>query len=141
MPKKQAVKKNSASDMIHFRPGQELGTLIGQLAEQSSISRGEAAKRLTSLAIHGLDLGFYGGVDDLASYLYGVGTSFDEAAHAVYVAICEAVGASGEAVVDLPRERKVEILQELLHRYQVVREFEEETQTKRIQITLHRTPD
>ena len=48
--KKAQRKKPEPSDMIHFRPGSELGGLIGKLAEQLDLSRGEVAKRMTSLA-------------------------------------------------------------------------------------------
>ena len=87
MAKKKSVKKKTAdSEMIHFRPGKELGSLIGQFSEQEGISRGEAAKRLTGLAIRCLDVGFYGLVEELSAYLFHSG-NFDSACDQVYVAV------------------------------------------------------
>ena len=64
-------KKSGAppEEMVHFRPGSELGQAINDCCASWKTSRGEAAKRLVSLAIHGLDLDFYGVVVDLMDYL------------------------------------------------------------------------
>ena len=58
MSKKKPPSTNS-TDAIQFRPGERLGKVIDEIANSERISRGEVAKRLTSLAAHGLWLEFY----------------------------------------------------------------------------------
>ena len=142
MPKKKTTRKKAGNEleMIHFRPGAELGSMIGQLSDELAISRGETAKRLTALAIRGLDVGFYGAAAELTDHLYA-SASFDEACHHLHVAVQEVAEQSGQEIVDVPREKKLEAVEVLLDRYRMMRSFEEEVQQKRVSIKLYRTCD
>jgi hypothetical protein len=139
MAKKKSTRKKTTDDleMIHFRPGAELGSLIGQWAKKSNLSRGEVAKRLTSLAIRRLDVGFYDDAERLSGHLYGNG-SFDEACHHLHVAVQIAADRSGKEVEDVDRESKANAINEVLNQYQALRDFEDEAQNTRVSIKLHR---
>lgn len=140
MAKKKSTRKKTTDDleMIHFRPGAELGSLIGQWAKKSNLSRGEVAKRLTSLAIRGLDVGFYDDAERLSGHLYGNG-SFDEACHHLHVAVQIAADRSGKDVEEVSRSAKADAIKDVLNLHQSLREFEEEAQNTRVSIKLHRT--
>lgn len=140
MAKKKAAKKPADADMIHFRPGKELGALINQFAEQVDVSRGEVAKRLTGLAIRGLDVGFYGVIQELASFLYHSG-NFDSACDQVHVTIESVAAKEKTDVVDLSRESKLQAIEQLLEHYRSIRESEESTQNQRISIKVYRTSE
>ena len=141
MAKKKSVKKKTAdSEMIHFRPGKELGALIGQFSEQEGISRGEAAKRLTGLAIRCLDVGFYGLVEELSAFLFHSG-NFDSACDQVYVAVEAIASKENVDVLELKREEKLRAVEELLEHYRIIRGSEESMEKKRISIKVYRTSD
>lgn len=141
MAKKKSVKKKTAdSEMIHFRPGKELGSLIGQFSEQEGISRGEAAKRLTGLAIRCLDVGFYGLVEELSAFLFHSG-NFDSACDQVYVAVEAIASKENVDVLELKREEKLRAVEELLEHYRIIRGSEESMEKKRISIKVYRTSD
>lgn len=143
MKKKSSVTPQDTGadrEMIHFRPGPELGRLVSQLADQFMLSRGEACKRMTSLAIRGFDLEFYAIADDLTPLLYGSG-SFDEACHHLQVAVLESVGLSNEKVPELttiPREQKLDAARNYLAQRRMLSGIEEEVKEQRIQIRLTR---
>ena len=75
-------------EAVHFRPGEKLGQVLSYLAEQLGVSRGECAKRMVSLAIHGFDLDFYPIVDALTSCPLAH-SNFDECCHRLLVYICK----------------------------------------------------
>ena len=103
--KTKASKKSEPTDMIHFRPGPELGSLVGQLADELTLSRGEISKRMTALAIRGLDLSCYGLVDELAMYFDAGMATFDQSAQFAYVTVYELAEESNCEVYELPREQ------------------------------------
>ena len=140
MAKKKRAKKKAVDPMetIHFRPGPELGALIGQLADKLTISRGEAAKRLVSLAIRGLDIGFYEFANEYTEYLYGSG-GFDEACHHLHVAVQDDADDPHQEVIDIERDKKLNAVRIHLERYRALKSFEEEAQKKRVSIKIHRT--
>jgi hypothetical protein len=96
------------------------------------------AKRLTSLAIRGLDAGFYDDAERLSGHLYGNG-SFDEACHHLHVAVQIAADRSDKDVEEVSRAAKADAIKEVLNLHQALRDFEDEAQNTRVSIKLHRT--
>jgi len=136
--KKAAKKSDPDLEMIHFRPGAELGKLIGEFALEADVSRGEAAKRLTALAIRGFDVEFYDAALRLLQYLYGT-PSFDEACDHLHVAVVQEAATANVDVADLPREQKLRAADELVAHYRLMRGFEDEVKEKRVSIKLYRS--
>ena len=134
--KKSAATEKNALQMIHFRPGPELGALIDQFALQASISRGESAKRMASLAFRGFDIEVYGEIEELSTYLYGNST-FDEASQMAYVHLATTVGEP----TTLSRESRQIALNELIAHYRSTRQLEEKVSEKRVRIKILRTRD
>ena len=137
--KRTNEKSSGAADMIHFRPGIELGHLIGQLSDQHMVSRGEACKRMVALAIRGFDIGFYGDAVELADFLYSPG-NFDESVHHMFVAVQEVLE-RGQEIMDVPREVKQMAVRQLIDRHSMMRSHEESAQKQRIRIKIQRTND
>lgn len=137
MGKKKSTrgKRNPDTDMVHFRPGAELGALIGRFAKEFSISRGEVAKRFTALTIRGFDLGFYPLAEELMLYLYG-GSTFDEACHQLHVAVVQDFGKASD-VFEIPREEKLSTVETVVEQYRSMRELEDETEHKKTKIQVY----
>lgn len=135
--KKKSSKSNSHVEMIHFRPGRELGELISELAKESQISRGEAAKRMTGLAIRGLDSEIYQYAEELTQYLYGA-ASFDEACHHIAVAIHKSAADAGIEPQDMHREDQLHHVRELLEHHRIISGVTEKAKEQRISIKLIR---
>jgi hypothetical protein len=116
MATKKPPKAVPLAEAIHFRPGEELGRLIADTADQLALSRGECAKRLVGLAIRNMDLTYYGLADRLGACMYG-GTTFDECCHHLHVAIATEAAEQGElSAEDKYRVAKLLVDQhELLH--------------------------
>jgi hypothetical protein len=128
MAKKRPAKQ--PNEAIQFRPGAKLGELIDEFAGIWRTSRGETAKRLTALAAHKLDLEFAPSVQDLAGYLYG-GEDFVDACHMVYVWLQDA-----ESV---PVTQKLQLVQEKIEQYRMMRGIQAEVAEKRVFVKLFRT--
>lgn len=139
MPKKSSKQLNHR-EMVHFRPGEELGRLLSEMSAQSGISRGEAAKRCVSLAIRGLDLDLYAYAESLIELLYG-NASFDEAVHHLHVAIHERAVETGQDVSSLNKDERIEAVKALIDSYRFMRGHEEKVEHQRISIRLVNTPE
>lgn len=116
MATRKPPKKVPLGETIHFRPGEELGRLIAETADQLALSRGECAKRLVGLAIRNMDLSYYGLAARLGECMYG-GTTFDECCHHLHVAIATEDAGRGELSAE-DKYRAAESLvaqHELLH--------------------------
>ena len=137
MRKKSARKKTAVTEMIHFRPGEELGTLIDVIATQEAISRGETAKRLAALAVRGFDLGFYGFAKELVEHNYNA-ISFDQACHELHVAVLQdcSRGPSTE-VVELPRDEKKQSVQKLIDNYRMLRGIQEDAERTTVEVHVY----
>lgn len=138
--KKKAERKNpEPTDMIHFRPGSDLGSLIGELADKLDLSRGEVSKRMTALAIRGLDQSCYGSIDELSSYLYGGVATFDEAAHYAYVYVSNSANQKKCEVFEMTREETHQCIREVLELNRNLRQHEDNVENKRVHIKVHLT--
>jgi hypothetical protein len=128
MAKKRPAKQ--PNEAIQFRPGGKLGELIDEFAGIWSTSRGEAAKRLTALAAHKLDLEFAPSVQELAGYFYG-GEDFVDACHMVYVWLLD--------VESVPRNQQLQIVRERIEQYRVMRGIQTEVAENRVYVKVFRT--
>jgi len=134
MGKKKATKTVPDNETIHFRPGAELGRLIAETAAQLALSRGEVAKRMTGLALRGLDFEDYAQIAELTDYMYGAG--FDEACHQVHVAILtRRIGQTDEPLTSDDRRL---VVKQVLDHHRTIRGIQEEAQVQRVQIVVRR---
>ena len=134
MPKKSDPKK-LLLDTVQFRPGPELGKLISDFADAWRTSRGDAAKRLVALAIHGLDLDFAPLVQELTTYLYG-NRDFDDACHQIHVMIDEA---KDPKAAPQTHDEKLDLVKQKIAQYRMLRGLEEVSEQTRLQVRIVRT--
>ncbi|WP_254511402.1 hypothetical protein [Anatilimnocola floriformis] len=123
-PKKEPI------EAIQFRPGGKLGELINEFAGIWRISRGEAAKRLTALAAHKLDLEFAASVQDLAGCLYGAEN---------FVDACQMVCVMLNEVESTPQSQQVQIVRRNVDLYKSLKGIQKEVAENRVSVKLYRT--
>jgi hypothetical protein len=132
--KRKPPKKISPSETVHFRPGPELGRAIGDLATAWKTSRGDCAKRLASLALHGLDIDFYDTAMQLMAY--SDTGDFDQACQRIHVQICT-VESDRRSGAPLEKQEKLQIARELAVKFLFVHEIEHKAEQQRIKIKIY----
>ncbi len=136
MATKQTVKRKvKDSETVHFRPGDELGRSIGELADAWDVSRGEVAKRLVCLGIHHLDIEFHDVVVELADYMYG-NTFFDFACHQIHIAILQHDSMKTEGKQTL--EERLKIAKDHVADYRKLRGLEEVAKSRVVTVSVRR---
>ena len=115
MARKKSSRDIPPEETVHFRPGELLGRLIGRFGDEHGLSRGEAARRLTSLAARGLTIDVHDEIVELSTY---ANCDFDSAAQTVLVEIAagDAERAKAKKRPQNVRERE-EVVSLVLQRY------------------------
>ena len=138
MSKKKPSSTNS-TDAIQFRPGEHLGKIIDEIANAERISRGEVAKRLTSLAAHGLSLDFYPfavEIEQLADEPYTFEASCEMIS--VRIAINEGPTQENGKKTEAKSSERLAIARNLVQEFRFLREHREE-QKQVVLVQLSRT--
>lgn len=120
MAKKPKFNETAAAEGIHFRPGKVLGQTLDEFAGSWGVTPSEAARRIVSLTVRGLSLGFHEDVARLVGFMYG-SASFDEACHLVHVAILNEVERLAKAKKSPPSdENKLAVVREVVRQHEAV---------------------
>jgi len=136
---KTSPKTHRLDDAIHFRPGREIGRLIGELSETWQSSRGETAKRLCALALYGLDINFAETAGALLSCL-PESSAFEDACLRIHARLVDdAEERNSQRRAPATKVEQLEIARATVNPYQFVSDMEDEVKTKQIQISLIRT--
>ena len=118
MAKKKPARDIPPGEMLHFRPGPELGRLVAKFADEHQLSRGEGAKRALGLALRGLTIECYSVVAELATCMYA-NADFDQACNLVFVAIVNEEERAGQNPLD--EKDKLAVAREVVRQYRVAR--------------------
>lgn len=141
MARKRSRKAISTTETIHFRPGRDLGEKIDQLANELMLSRGEAAKRVVSLAIREMDLADYYPLASRLVELEYNGITFEDACHRLHVAIVqeETEHRKGGRGSSFGSEDRLEAARKVIRGYELMRGLEEDSERQELKIQLFRT--